>query len=73
MLRNLPQAAVATDVEVLTMIENRHLFGLGIGCVDAHLLAATFLTPNARLRTRDRRLATIAGRHGLAGHHGRGA
>ena len=66
LLHNLPQATVATDVEVLTLIESRHLFGLGVGYVDAHLLAATLLTPDARLWTLDKRLVTIAGRHGLA-------
>lgn len=71
LLHNLPQATVATDTEVLTLIESRHLAGLGIGYVDAHLLAATLLTPQARLWTRDKRLAATAVRHGLAmGGHG---
>ena len=69
LLHNLPRATVATDAEVLTLIENQHLFGVGIGYVDAHLLAATLLTPDALLWTRDKRLATIAVRCGLAGHH----
>ena len=68
LLHNLPEATVATDVEVVTLIENRHLVGLGIGYVDAHLLAATLLTPDARLWTRNNRLATIADRLGLADH-----
>ncbi len=38
LLHNLPQATVATDVEVLSLIDTQHLFGLGIGYVDAHLL-----------------------------------
>jgi len=38
LLHNLPRAAGAADFEVLTLIENRHLFGLGIEYVDAHLL-----------------------------------
>ena len=71
LLHNLPQATVATEVEVLTLIEKRHLFGLGIGYVDAQLLAATLLTSDARLWTRDERLATIALRHGLASHQTR--
>ena len=66
LLRNLPQATVATDVEVLSFIDTRHLFGLGIGYVDAHLLAATVLTTDARLWTRDKRLAVVAVEHGLA-------
>ena len=66
LLHNLPQATVATDDEVLTLIDERQLFGLGIGYVDAHLLAATTLTTAARLWTRDKRLAAVAGQHGLA-------
>jgi len=66
LLHNLPQATIATDGEVLTLIDKRQLFGLGIGYVDAHLLAATALTPAARLWTRDKRLALVAAQHGLA-------
>ncbi|MFD4421920.1 type II toxin-antitoxin system VapC family toxin [Agromyces sp. NPDC058484] len=66
LLHNLPQATVATDVEVLTLIDSRHLFGLGIGYVDAHLLAATMLTTGALLWTRDKRLGSVAVQHGLA-------
>lgn len=72
LLHNLPQATVATDVEVMALIENRQLFGLGIGYVDAHLLAATLLTRDARLWTRDKRLAAVAVRQGLASHHHQG-
>jgi len=65
LLQNLPQASVATDAEVLNLIESRHLFGLGIGYVDAHLLAATMLTAGAGLWTRDKRLAAVAAEFGL--------
>ncbi len=70
LLRNLPQAKSATEVEVLTLIDTRQLWGLGIGYVDAHLLAATMLTADARLWTRDRRLAAVAAQHGLAVDNG---
>lgn len=66
LLHNLPQATIATDVEVLTLIDNRQLFGRGIGYVDAHLLAATLLTTRTRLWTRDKRLETVAVHLGLA-------
>ncbi|MDP9821628.1 type II toxin-antitoxin system VapC family toxin [Nocardioides massiliensis] len=66
LLHHLPQTTVATDVEVLTLIENHHLSGVGIGYVDAHLLAATMLHPGARLWTRDKRLTTVAAREGIA-------
>lgn len=65
LLQNLPQATAATDAEVLTLVESRQLFGLGIGYVDAHLLAATLLTAGAGLWTRDKRLAAVATRLGL--------
>jgi predicted nucleic acid-binding protein len=66
LLDQLPQARAATHHEVLTLIDNRRLFGLGIGYVDAHLLAATMLTAGARLWTRDRRLAAVANQLALA-------
>jgi predicted nucleic acid-binding protein len=55
-LRHLPQAIVASQDEVLDLIERERLFGFGIGYVDAHLLAATRLTEGASLWTRDKRL-----------------
>jgi predicted nucleic acid-binding protein len=42
------------------------LFGRGIGYVDAQLLAATMLTDDAQLWTRDRRLRSAAERLGTA-------
>jgi predicted nucleic acid-binding protein len=71
LLNNLPQATSATEFEVLTLIDTHQLFGLGIGYIDAHLLAATMLTADARLWTRDKRLAAVATRHGLALDTGR--
>lgn len=66
LLADLPQAVVAAEAEVLGFIRRHGLAGLGIGYVDAHLLAAARLTPDARLWTRDRRLAEAAQRLGLA-------
>jgi predicted nucleic acid-binding protein len=65
-LRDLPQASVASDDEVMMLIEREQLYGLGIGFVDAHLLAAARLTPRALLWTRDRRLRQAATRLGLS-------
>lgn len=65
-LQDLPKAAVAQEDEILAFIRNQGLFGLGIGYVDAHLLAGAQLTPDALLWTRDRRLAEIAARLSLA-------
>ncbi len=65
LLNSLPQAAVATPAEILTFIEHHELHGLGIGYVDAQLLAATQLTPDIGLWTNDKRLAAAAARLGL--------
>jgi predicted nucleic acid-binding protein len=65
-MRELPQATVASDDEVLHFIDRQALFGLGIGYVDAHLLAAVLLTLGAKLWTRDRRLQAAATQLGLA-------
>jgi predicted nucleic acid-binding protein len=59
-LRKLQIAEVASHQEVMTLVERHSLFGKGIGYVDAHLLAATFLTPNASLWTRDKSLKEAA-------------
>ena len=43
LLKDLPQATVAQDKEVLFFIEEHKLMGKGIGYVDAHLLAARLI------------------------------
>lgn len=60
LLKNLPQAPVASDEEVLFFIERNMLMGRGIGYVDAHLLAAVTLGGSMHLWTRDRRLRSVA-------------
>lgn len=52
--------------QALHLIEDSALAGSGIGYVDAQLLAATRLTPDARLWTRDRPLAAVAGELAVA-------
>ena len=64
-LKGLPQAATATDEEVQKFIESNALFGLGIGYIDAHLLAAVRLDAGSQLWTRDKRLGAIANSMGL--------
>ena len=64
-LRGLPRALVGTHEEVHAYIDQHALYGLGIGYVDAHLLAATSLTLNAQLWTRDKRLRGAAARLGI--------
>ncbi len=65
-LQNLPQAPVATDDEALRFIERNTLYGIGIGYIDAHLLASVRLAPGTALWTRDKRLLAAGTRLGLA-------
>jgi predicted nucleic acid-binding protein len=65
-LLRLPQASAASDAEVVHLIQGERLFEIGIGYVDAHLLAATRLTSGASLWTRDKRLSAAAERLSLA-------
>ena len=65
-LSDLPRASVATDAEVLHFIDRHALFGLGVGYVDVHLLAAVQLSAGAKLWTNDKRLHGVAIRLGLA-------
>jgi hypothetical protein len=52
-LNALPAVTGAEDSEVMQLIEDRRLWGVGLGWVDAHLLAAAFLS-NCRLWTLDK-------------------
>lgn len=68
-LRSLAQLRLsvrAGDDEVLAVVDRFGLHGTGIGYIDAHLLAATMLTPNCSLWTRDKRLRTQAEKLGVA-------
>lgn len=64
LLRDLPQAALATEEEALHCIEKNRLHGRGLGWTDVHLLASALLTP-ARLWTLDGALAREARRCGV--------
>lgn len=64
-LRCLPGALIASDEEVHAFIERHKLFGMGIGYVDAHLLAGTLLSDGSQLWTRDKRLRNVAARLGI--------
>jgi len=65
LLQGLPAATVASDAEVLLLIEQEPLMGRGIGYVDAHLLASARLT-GCWLWTKDRRLGALAKDLGVA-------
>ena len=66
LLNRLPQATSATPAEVLIFIDRHRLNGIGIGYVDAQLLAATKLTDGSALWSADRRLAGAASHLGCA-------
>jgi predicted nucleic acid-binding protein len=56
--RALPEAMLATRDEVLSLIENRKLWGRGMGWIDAHLLASALIS-NCRLWTVDERFKDV--------------
>ena len=62
----LPKVTVATDAEVLFLIEQHRLMGRGVGYIDAHLLASAALAVAAGIWTRDKRLAALAAELGVA-------
>jgi predicted nucleic acid-binding protein len=64
-LNVLPTSIVATDEEVMSMIESKALFGSGIGYIHVHLLASASLS-RAKFWTNDKRLHSAAIRLGLA-------
>ncbi len=63
-LHALPHSISASDTEVFAFIDIQNLFGLGIGFVDAHLLASARLS-NAMLWTRDKRFRDVAEKLGM--------
>jgi hypothetical protein len=65
-LRKLRRVVVADDNEVLHLVEHERLFGIGLGCIDVHLLASARLTPETFLWTRDKDLLAAAERLSLA-------
>lgn len=65
-LQALPEIPLVRHVEVMAFLNNERLFGVGIGYVDLHLLAATRLAVGTSLWTRDRRLLQAALKLNLA-------
>jgi len=56
----LPQLRMPNLSEVRLMIEARRLHGLGIGLIDAHLIASVFVNSPTVLWTRDKPLRKVA-------------
>lgn len=65
-LRSLRQAIVATVEETLVLIEKERLYDSGCGATDVALLAASLLTPDAKLWTVDKSLHAAARRLDVA-------
>jgi hypothetical protein len=63
-LNRLPQSPRVSDEEALAFLENRRLFGLGLGWSDVHLLASARLA-GCRLWTLDKPLKIAADKLGL--------
>jgi predicted nucleic acid-binding protein len=56
----LPQVRMPQLAEVRLMIEARRLYSLGIGLIDAHLIASIFVNSSTLLWTRDKPLRKVA-------------
>ncbi len=69
LLQALPTVPISEPDEILAFIEGRSLMGKGLGYVDMHLLASTFLagillwTTDRRLRQVSRELGVVYERH----------
>ncbi len=59
LLAALPSAIQAQDTEVVQLIEQRQLYGKGVGWIDLHLIASALLT-RCPLLSLDKRLSTLA-------------
>jgi predicted nucleic acid-binding protein len=64
LLHTLPAARTAEEGEVLQFIERHRLMGRGLGYIDVHLLASSFLS-HTPLWTFDKRLEDAAGLLGI--------
>jgi len=63
-LHALPRAKLASNAEVLELIEGRRLWGRGLGWIDVHLLASAVLS-HCGFWTLDKRLGEAATELGL--------
>lgn len=64
-LAALPLATHASDAEVMRLVEDRRLWGRGLGWIDAHLLASALIS-HCRLWTLDKRLQAAASELGVS-------
>ena len=65
LLNELPKAVVAENSEVMHFIERNHLYGMGIGWIDVHLVASAMLS-KASMLTLDKPFEKVARRLNLS-------
>ncbi len=65
LLRTLRSVGLVLDEEVFILIEERKLFGKGLGFIDIHLLASAMIH-HVPIWTRDNSLKRIAGELGIS-------
>jgi len=63
-LQELPSAMLASTTEALRLVEDRRLWGRGLGWIDVHLLASALLS-DCGFWTLDKRLGHAAAALGL--------
>lgn len=56
----LATSTIASQTEVLTMIEQHQLYGKGCGYINIALLCSVLITPDAKLWTLDKRLRNLS-------------
>ena len=59
LLNDLPQCLEADHMEVLSFIENNHLYSKGVGITDMQILSSTIIS-NYKIWTNDKRLKSIS-------------
>lgn len=65
-LQSVFQFSIASDCDMLRLMEDHKVYGKGISYIDFHLLTSTKLTANSLLWTFDKRLRSAANKLGVA-------
>ncbi len=65
LLHALPSAPVVTHTEVLELISNKTLYGVGLGAIDVHIIASAMLA-QVKIWSRDKALIRESTRLNLA-------
>jgi len=65
LLRALPRIDAVLDEEVFVLIEDKRLYGMGLGFIDIHLLASA-LIHHVLIWTKDKSLQRVAKEFGIS-------